>query len=399
MFFSIKRNKICVALMTLATCMLIFTGCQSDDKPDEPPVAEEATRMTLVYAINKSSLAPDFLDDSREMLKAMENVGQDQKLLVYKTDNDSTTSLNEAVKTDGIWSWKVVKKYERTTTSTDPRRLREVIDDAGAHYPGIASTLFFWGHGSSWSPSFSDHIVHSRRADVPECYGFGGEYGGGQHNDYMEIDELANAVPDDRFDIIWFDCCYMSSMEVAYELKDKCKWIVAYPTEVWSSGLPYDLVLPIMMTKNPNPTEAARVFYNFYNDQNAPVTIAVMDMDKIESVAEETSKIYNTYSAMPDISNITNYGRYGYNYYDLVQMMKSKAEDNIEPEALKAALSEFVVFKASSQLNFNKKEWVQYPLSCVSIHNYQNSLTEAEEYYRSLKWYKRVMQLAFESEI
>ena len=47
----------------------------------------------------------------------------------------------------------------------------------------------------------------------------------------MEIDDLAKGLPDDLFDFILFDACYMASVECTYELRNKAEYILASPTE------------------------------------------------------------------------------------------------------------------------------------------------------------------------
>ena len=51
---------------------------------------------------------------------------------------------------------------------------------------------------------------------LPEVYAFGGEYveeDNVRNTVYIDLDQLADAIPDGKFDMIWFDCCYMSCIE------------------------------------------------------------------------------------------------------------------------------------------------------------------------------------------
>lgn len=71
---------------------------------------------------------------------------------------------------------------------------------------------------------------------------------------------LADAIPDGVFDFIWFDACYMSGIETAYELRDKCDTFVAYPTEVYTPGMPYNLTIPYILKETPDLKSAASEF-------------------------------------------------------------------------------------------------------------------------------------------
>lgn len=119
-------------------------------------------------------------------------------------------------------------------------------------------------------------------------YGYGGE----SNRDYINVDELADAIPDSRFETIWFDCCYMAGIEVIYQFRNKCRTFVGYPTEVWLEGMPYDMTLPFLMKTVPDITGAARTFFDYYNEVRDPVTVTVVDMSKLEPVADAAKAVY-----------------------------------------------------------------------------------------------------------
>lgn len=351
--------------------------------------------MSFVYAINRSSLGNCFIDDSNEMLKAMKEIDGSQRLLVYRTDNAEKTGIYEAQYIDHQWTWKLLKEYERTVTSTDPDRMNQVMKDAIAFYPDAAHSLFFWGHGSSWTPTFSSHSTGITKAtgktDGTEMNAFGGEYGENNMTDYIDLTDLVKAVPSDAFDIIWFDVCYMASVEVAYQFRDKCKWFIAYPTEVWDSGLNYDKILPVMMKKDPEIEKAARIFFDYYDLVGDPVTVSVMDMTKIEPLAEISSRLFINYPVIPDVTVVSNYGRGQYYYYDFLQFMADRCgEENIGE--LQKALSDFIVYHSESATNFKKKPWERNPLCGISIHNFTNKGDRNDNYYKTLDWYMRMMK-------
>jgi hypothetical protein len=58
----------------------------------------------------------------------------------------------------------------------------------------------------------------------------------------MELADFANAIPY-KLDFIIFDACFMGSVEVCYELKDKAEYIVASPTEILSPGFVYSSMM------------------------------------------------------------------------------------------------------------------------------------------------------------
>lgn len=380
--------------------MSVLTSCESKKNNDEPLQPKPDTEsVTIVYAVNNSSLASDFVDDSQEMLLGMEKVDGDRnKLLVFHTVSSQENGLFEAVKKDGKWEWQQVKQYERVTTATDPEVFHKALTDACNMYPDIPRTLIMWGHGTSWTPYFTDHTPRRgvQKGDGLECYGYGGENGDGGTK-WMDIDDLAKAIPHGEFQTIWFDCCYMSSAEVAYQLRNKAQTLVAYPTEVWDKGLNYDDVLPFIMSKTPSLEKAASVFYEYYSSNHDPVTVAIWDLTKIDLLADCIADILKAY---PDIltyadvaeGNISNYRRgNGAGYYDLRQLMNLRCDGNAELlESLDKALEQTIKMHLCSNTDFNGRPWPDVELSGVSMHNFRDNGTEEDEFYKTLDWYKNV---------
>lgn len=384
-----------IIIISLLTVLL--AGCKhSKSEPEPEPQPVNPDGVTIVYAINKSSLSGNFMQDTAEMKAAMVSVDMSrQRLLVYLTESASKTALYELqqIGKKKVLTWRKVKEYDRKQTSTTPAVMKQVISDALSVYPDAEHTLVFWGHGSAWTPGFSDHET---RADAPAQYSYGGEYGKNNEWQWTEITDIANAIPDGAFRTIWFDCCYMSSIEVAYQLRNKTKMYVAYPTEVWDEGLNYNDVLPHIMRKNQDLTGAAAKFYSYYNDKNDAVTVSVMDMSKIEAVAEATRALMQQ---NPDeigkVTGVSNYRRGGtYGYYDMMQLLKLKDQGDLW-QSVQDSMNRFVIYHAESSKDFNNRQWVQTPLCGVSMHSlgeYGQKEADHEPFYRTLDWYKAVYE-------
>ncbi len=352
-----------------------------------------------MYAINKSSLSGIFQRDTAEIKAAMDSIDMSrQKLLLYLTTTDSTTCLLELqqslIKKKKVLTWRKVKEYDRQQTSTAPAVMKRVISDALAVYPDAEHSLIFWGHGTAWTPGFSDHETRNAPADVPAQHSYGGEYGKDNEWQWTEITDIANAIPDGAFKTIWFDCCYMSSIEVAYQLRNKTQMYVAYPTEVWDEGLNYNEVLPYIMRKNQDLTGGAAEFYSYYNDKNDAVTVSVMDMNRIEAVAQATRALMQQYpDEIGKVTGVSNYRRGGtYGYYDMMQLLKLKDQGELW-QGVQDSMNRFVVYHAESSKDFNNRKWVQTPLCGVSMHSlgeYGQKEADHEPFYRTLDWYKAV---------
>lgn len=275
-------------ILLLLTFPFVLGAC-SKDEPEPNPYdnAEIVDRAILVYAVNNSNLSDSFVSDTTEMIRAVRELDSPNiRLLVYCTDSDlSGCTLYEARSgRDGSYSFESVRRYDRSVMSTHPDRVADVCEDVLDLYPNAAYDLIFWGHGTSWKYYDSSHSP----LNLPMLYGYGGE----SNRDYINVDELADAIPDSRFETIWFDCCYMAGIEVIYQFRNKCRTFVGYPTEVWLEGMPYDMTLPFLMKTVPDITGAARTFFDYYNEVRDPVTVTVVDMSKLEPVADAAKAVY-----------------------------------------------------------------------------------------------------------
>ncbi|MDE6339672.1 MAG: hypothetical protein K2K97_07800, partial [Muribaculaceae bacterium] len=379
-------------------------------------------QMVLIYAINHSSLSGDLTQNERQMLNAMSDFNTDEyKVLLYKyvfssSDNpEANPGLFEITNVNGVLSFKLVKEYDKSMLSVNSERISQVLDDAISLYPKAEKDLFFWGHGNGWvTPSkYSPTKEVAGGTDVKSASGdnkllnpqsFGGEYisDSSVKTEFIDIDELADAIPDNVFKSIWFDCCYMSAIEVAYQLRNKCDTYVAYPTEIMAEGLPYSKVLPHIL-HNRNFIAAAKELYDYYTNKTTPlpVTVAVMRMDKIYEVAEVAKDIYALGESRPSTGGMQNYSRFSNApYWDFGQYMreyiKANSADNDKAlsetlqSRLAESLKEFVVFSEASDFDFNyyARPILKENFSGISTHNYEGRNTEREAFYRTLDWYK-----------
>jgi hypothetical protein len=395
-----------LTILCVALCLVTLPSCGKDD----PTYVKSAdvSQVVLIYAVNNSSLSYDFISDRANMGAAMLNIDSSRRLLLYCIDNISSSAtykqpvLLEAVKNGSEIAWSPVKIYGSSTLSTDPNRIATVISDALSLYPNAEYDLFFWGHGTAWYPSGDSRFNATLKNKQVIRKSYGGEYTSDSGvKGWITIDELANAIPDSKFNTIWFDCCYMSNIESIYQFRNKCNTYVGYATEIWDDGLPYQYVLPYMLRENPDVKSAAISLFNYYNDGGSPVTVAACDMSSIEEVADAAKAILATGSERPSKSELTCYSRSTtFELYDFEQYMRLTAMCNAGTQvtsetynlisAFNSALSDFVICHYESSTDFNHRLWGSDELSGISTHYFTDSAVASDDFYRSLDWYNRV---------
>ncbi|MDE5839916.1 MAG: hypothetical protein K2H49_03250 [Muribaculaceae bacterium] len=391
-------NRI-LTLLFAYILLVILPSCEIDST-DEPDPSEVKTRRTvLIYAVASNNLSSYLADDKKEMLKAAPDVyglGSEVRVMLYSVNAQSASeaTLSELAKNDaGQWDFIPVRSYDRNTYSTDPERMRQVYSDLLVESPSEAYGLIFWSHGTGWIPNFSEH-------EVPDKEGLKRSFGAdGYQNvmDYCDIDELASAIPDHMFDYIWFDCCYMMGIETVYQLRDKCEYIGGYPTEDWSPGMNYEATLPLLASVNPDLAAVGETFFDHYNSKNMAVTVTVLSTSGLERLAQAAADIYAAGKRPESPFGLMNYSRLKTAMYDFGQYTKEfldlKDEEMLSLEAeFNRALSDIIIYAGCSTKDFNNRENAFDPemYSGLSCHFPGSSSLQAEEYYNSLDWTKRV---------
>ena len=256
----------------------LFSSCINEDPIDN---TQPKQTTLLIYAVATNSLSGNLVSDKNEMIQAASQIDLNKNnILLFETkyqyleDNSKAGNVNLLKlvkdKQTGVCSWEIVKDYNDGTASLDPSRVTEIINHVTNGYPADNYGLVFWSHSTASQPYFDDNtstlkysvIEETNKVSVPMQYSFGQDIpvGNGNPAYQINIDDLANAIPDNLFDYIWFDSCYMSNIETIYQFRDKCKTFVGYPTEVLDAGLPYQNVLPFMVGKTPDLIHAAELF-------------------------------------------------------------------------------------------------------------------------------------------
>lgn len=408
-----------MAIWALVVLSMPLAGCDKDEPEIFPPDPDHFDNVVLVYAASANDLYNNIVSDKSEMLQGLEAADMPfSRLMVYETvpacegENGRSAVLYEAKKTlKGEYVFAEVKTYPASTFSTDPKRLTEVILDVKELRKADSYGLVFWSHGGSWDPAFSDH-------QHPKVPGISGETGimpdedipgdarwwgsdevdtpdGNRIKDKMDIDELAAAIPDACFDFIWFDSCYMSGIETAYQLRHKARYFAAYPTEVYSPGMDYSSAIPALIKPEADLVAAAKALYDYYTFRYpfspAAVTVGVFDLGVIEEVAAIARQAYSGF-VMPDSRGLQKYTRGGIPAFDFRQYMLAAAAASgnvLDLKMVEDVFNRFTICKYASDYDFNNRMIVPENFSGISTHVYNPENNEASEgFYRSLDWFR-----------
>lgn len=214
-----------LSLVLIATTLL---SCDKDlPEPEEGP----KDHTVIVYMGAENSLSPYSLDDLYEMRNATQDIPENSQVVVYNDANAKPTILH--LTKDCCVTW---REYGEELNSGDASVMEEVLGDIISNFPSERYSLVLWSHGSGW--------IKAKRSPQRSIILDNGQNSMGDFGSWVEIDELAkilSALP--RMEYIFFDACYMQSVEVAAELYEHTPYIIASPTEIPGNGAPYHLIM------------------------------------------------------------------------------------------------------------------------------------------------------------
>lgn len=232
--------------------------------------------------------------------------------------------------------------------------------------------------------------------------------GGTYPETQIETTDLADAMADAGFhtEYILFDACYMSSVEVAYELKDVTHYLIASPTEVLSYGFPY-ITMGKHLLGTPNYKSIVDSFISFYSSYNLPYgTVAVTDCTQLDALAAIAQQI-NAAAAEP--TNAASEGKLntarsgklvpngvqimdGYSptlFYDLGHLMSLKDAGTVLTAAFAEQLEKTVPYKGHTGQYFTTLKDAPVDIKHYSgLNTSQGSLNHMADRLSETAWYK-----------
>lgn len=383
--------KYSLFILSFSLVSSLFSACNESFDPGEDVQVKNST--VLIYAVATNSLRYNFVSDTLEMTIGGDYIDLDNNnVILYATTYENDAQLLKLQKDkNGKCHFNVIKDFSADLSSLNPARISEVIDLVSIKYPAKTNGIIFWSHSTASQPF--TNLTSSQILDLSYSFGEDNNQSSGETMK-INVNTLAESLPDHFFDFIWFDSCYMSNIETIYEFREKCDYFIGYPTEVVAEGIPYDRLLPYLTRLNPDILGAAETFYDYYTNyaRYKIGTIAVIDMSKIEDFAQFCSRYYNK-TNKPSTSSLFAYTTKNTGpFYDLGDYTKAMAElegMELTTEEWEQALSSLVLYKRATTRDFNGNLIPQERYSGISTHLYDMSNVSAtEQFYRSLSWFE-----------
>ena len=373
-----------IAILMLCVISLLITSCQQDG-PDTPEAPVK--RTILVYMVASNSLGVNRRDqmDLDEMDRAVEHGELNGcRLLVYRIGPDDDIPLLFEIKKGwrGTAEHQTLVTYDGTKgASVTAARMSQVIADAKRLAPARDYGLILWSHGTGWAPSLTTRAAAPRRV-------FGEDNGS-----TMALDQLAAAIPVGAFSWIYADVCYMGCVEVAYQLRSRCRYFVGYPTEIPGRGMPYELTLPYLCADQAQLDKACQETFDYYDIQtgaNRTFSAVVVDCSYLDQLASVCRLIQMSSPVQPSLSTLQCYNLNGYHFlYDFMQYYLEMADMSLGAR-MQDIYEKTVLYRIATPMIFNKIMIDQENFSGLSTYVLGTSPGVNDNYYRTLDWFHAV---------
>ncbi len=312
-------KKTC-SLIIATLFIVVGVSCSNGDSPDGPDVPVTPVGQTVFMFFPWSN---NLLSDFRRTVEDMQTVVtqrsmKGERIMVFMATSEREAVLFELKKQNGRCLTDTLRRYsDRPFTSR--QWLTSLFSEVMTLAPASRYGMVVGCHGLAWVPvqgqrnapkrlgsqekiDEEDNLYKEEKIDKEgddlmhfEVQGpvttrfIGGTYPETQ----IETTDLADAMADAGLhtEYILFDACYMSSVEVAYELKDVTHYLIASPTEVISYGFPY-ITMGKHLLGTPNYKGIVDSFISFYSSYNLPYgTVAVTDCTQLDALAAIAQQI------------------------------------------------------------------------------------------------------------
>ncbi len=374
-----------------------FAGCKSDHGGDEPEPQLTGLRTVLVYQVANNNLGAAGYDrlDIAEMRKGAEagDIPEGSNLLVYNAGYKRDPVLLN-ITPEGIDTLKV---YPTNVYSIESKRMLEVFDDAQNLVPATKEFgLVLWSHGTGW---LQDGIADEM--DNAHPLSFGAESGR-----KMNISTLANVLEKGpALSFLYFDCCYMASVETLYQLRNVAPEIAGSCTELLVYGMPYDRNIQYFFADKPNLTEAAKSTFDLYDSQSGmdrTCTMSVVRTKNLDKLAKATEAIFSRADGtLPESftpQRFMDQHTSNCSYFDFAQYVEALcvSDDGSERftgaagllDNFRKALDETVIYKASTPRLWDAVELKYH--SGLSTYILRDKSYISNNNYNTLDWYSDV---------
>ncbi len=348
---------LCLIVFVFILCFFYFIN------KDKFTYSKEGKRTIMIYMIG-SDLESKYLaatKDIDEMINSNINF-DDINILIYtggakawhKGDIPNDKHALFKLEKEGLVK---IEEYDNSSNMLDPKNLTFLLNYGYKNYDTEYYDLIFWDHGAG------------------PIYGYG--YDEYNKIDSMSLEEIKKALSDSPFnggnklELIGFDACLMSSIEVASIVSDYADYMVASQEFEPGNGWDYSFLKEVddETTSVDLGKKIIDYFDNYYSKTNTKgISLSLLKLNKVESINNFINDLFEVIDddliiSFSSISRSRSYsksfGRVSDDeyYYDLVDLndlinkLPKKYSEKVS--SLETALADLIIYQKTDLENTN----------------------------------------------
>jgi hypothetical protein len=218
-------------------------------------------------------------------------------------------------------------------------------------------------------------------------------------NAEMDIIDMAAAIPDGIFDQIVFEACLMANIEVAYEFRNKTKYLLSSAAEIVSPGFTdlYPTSINKLWDGYAGLPSFAQDAFDYFNKQSGwmqSATFSIIQTSELEALKNFVDTNAD-YTQSIDIKSIQGFDWSGYRktgyqlFFDFEDYYSRLLATQNQQAELSTLINKAVVWKANTA-NFMQTNngFAISKHSGMTVYIPQPTLPVLNEAYKKLQWTK-----------
>ena len=350
---------------------LFIVSCH-DDVPAPYPIPQGLPDKTIFVYMpwsaarnnEERSLYNNFLQNIKDIEAAIEaekGLGRNKLMVFIATSANSAVLMEVKYAANGTCQHDTLQRYDQHNMPayTTTNGLASIFNEVKAQAKAKQYALIVGCHGTGWLFSEGKSRARTRY------------FGGTDHYFQTNIPTLAAAIEQAKMPMqfVMFDDCYMSNIEVAYEMRHATNYLIGCCSEILAYGMPYKNIWKYLIQQKPNYQAVVNEFHKFYSNYQWPYgNIGVTDCSKVDEVVARMKTI-NAAAAnkanlidWEDVQRLDGYEKtIFFDMGDYVNKICTTPETQVLARDLHTALAQLVPYKSTTpyiytalgELNYN----------------------------------------------
>ena len=375
-----------IVLLIILAAFLLYIGVKQIFK------SRSGQRTIMIYMVG-SDLESKYLAATKDI---DEIIGSDVdfddiNILIYtggtrewhKTNIPNDKQALFELNSDGL---ELIEEYDNNVNMLEYNNLSFLLNYGYENYKTDYYDLILWDHGAG------------------PIYGYG--YDEYNKLDSMNLDEIKKALEespfnkDNKLELVGFDACLMSSIEVAALFSDYSNYMIA--SEEFEPGGGWDYSFLGKLDSSYNTEDFGRLVIDYYNDYYVKkkyikgISLTLIKLNRVDIVEERINNLFKAIDKDLQIdfssisrsrSNSKSFGRISNEeyYYDLVDLedLLDRLPDKykVQKEELRATLGDLIVYQKTDLEGTNG-------VSIYFPYENKNKIIDNLKYYKDLGFAK-----------